>query len=185
MTNNLKPCPFCGGAVEIVQISTGHNMDGSFIAKFGVCCGQCDIGFARESKFKIAGTKSNISTTAMRRSKTCGIGGRPMTDLISRKALLESFKKAYCYRNQCSPIGVWDLCEECPAYDAYRLIISAEPAVQAEPVRRGKRTVYTIWHSSAWGEIHTKFECCGFDVRGTKKYNYCPNCGAKMGGDAT
>lgn len=57
MTNDLKPCPFCGRAVEIVQISTGHNMDGSFIAKFGVCCGQCDIGFARESKFKIVGGK--------------------------------------------------------------------------------------------------------------------------------
>lgn len=56
------------------------------------------------------------------------------------------------------------------------------PAVEAEPVRHGLRTVYTIWHTSAWGEIHTKFECCGFDVKGTKKYNYCPNCGAKMDG---
>ena len=57
MNNDLKPCPFCGRAVEITQKSTGHSTDGTFFAKFGVGCGQCDIGFVRESKFKLVGGK--------------------------------------------------------------------------------------------------------------------------------
>lgn len=94
-------------------------------------------------------------------------------DLISRAALLSGFDVRKVTEYDESGCGV--------DYKAVPVdVIEAAPAVDAEPVRHGVRTVYTIWHSSAWGEIHTKFECCGFDVNGSKKYNYCPNCGAKM-----
>ena len=96
-----------------------------------------------------------------------------MDDLISREALLESFKKAYCYRNQCSPIGVWDLCEECPAYNAYRLIVSAEPAAEAEPVRHGR------WIAKE-DEVSYWWECSECHSDETQKSPYCPNCGARM-----
>lgn len=85
-----------------------------------------------------------------------------MSDLISRKALLDTLNRGKIPYNA----------------DVNYFILQA-PAVDAEPVRHGKRTVYTIWHSPAWGEIHTKFECCGFDVRGVVEYNYCPICGAR------
>lgn len=101
-------------------------------------------------------------------------------DLISRAALLENYglKNAVKYGNETAE-QQHNSYSTLMLYEIADMIYDA-PAVDAEPVRRGKRAVYTIWHSSAWGEIHTKFECCGFDVSGTKKYNYCPNCGAKM-----
>lgn len=99
-------------------------------------------------------------------------------DLISREALMDRFKEAYCHKNQCNPIGVWDLCEECHAYNAYRLIVSAEPAADAEPVRHAR------W--IAQDDTFTRFMCSDCKA---KNYdgsdNYCPNCGAKMDGDTT
>ena len=105
-------------------------------------------------------------------------------ELISREAALEMLNDAH-YGCTVSKFLTSDDCIRTREIllKCIRDIEDA-PAVDAEPVRHGVRTVYTIWHSSAWGEIHTKFECCGFDVRGTKKYNYCPNCGAKVDGDA-
>lgn len=93
------------------------------------------------------------------------------SELISREALLDSFKKAYCYRNQCSLIGDWELCQECPAYDAYRLIISAEPA--AVPVRHGK-WIYREDDLTYWWECSICSDC------ESKKSPYCPSCGARM-----
>ncbi len=58
MTNDLKPCPFCGGTVEITQKSIGYIRGGTFTAEFSAGCGQCDIGFVRESKFKVVGGKT-------------------------------------------------------------------------------------------------------------------------------
>lgn len=96
--------------------------------------------------------------------------------LIDADALMVAVEKEF------EGVCVYDV-PPSEAVSDFEHIVDSIPAVDAEPVRRGKRTVYTIWHSSAWGEIHTKFECCGFDVRGTKKYNYCPNCGARMDGE--
>lgn len=99
-----------------------------------------------------------------------------MSDLISRKAVLDSFNVRKVVEYDESGCGL--------DYKAVPVdVIEKLPAVDAEPARHGERTMYTIWHSSAWGEINTRFECCGFSVRGIKKYNYCPNCGAKMEGE--
>jgi Lar family restriction alleviation protein len=37
----LKPCPFCGGKVEIKELRWGHQF-------FEIYCPKCDFGMARE-----------------------------------------------------------------------------------------------------------------------------------------
>jgi hypothetical protein len=54
------------------------------------------------------------------------------------------------------------------------------PTIEAEPVRHGKITHRTIWHTSGWGEIYTSYSCCSFQEKGKMHHNFCPNCGAKM-----
>ena len=70
-----------------------------------------------------------------------------MSDLISREDLFEKFKEKYCHKYECSLIGDAYLCEECKAYEAYKLIVTA-PAVDAEPVVRCKDCAFYI----PWGE---------------------------------
>ena len=47
---DLKPCPFCGGAAEIVNIDDGENAGGSC-----VCCTRCmasgNVEFGRKENF--------------------------------------------------------------------------------------------------------------------------------------
>lgn len=47
MTDNLSPCPFCGGAAERIDIEDGNNAGGSFI-----CCTVCQASSNVEFGFK-------------------------------------------------------------------------------------------------------------------------------------
>lgn len=56
------------------------------------------------------------------------------------------------------------------------LVIKAQPAIEAEPVRRGKWILHDVGDGFPWWECSV----CHADGRGD--YNYCPFCGAKNGG---
>jgi hypothetical protein len=95
----------------------------------------------------------------------------PNDDLISRKALLETFEKLKDNPN--------NQMVEIIFLDGAMSAIDVAPAVDAEPVRRGK------WiENYAYGAWHYDCPFCD-DGYATKKRekkpeNYCHNCGAKM-----
>ena len=58
-------------------------------------------------------------------------------------------------------------------------LLELMPAVEAEPVRRGKWERRTYWIGS-FGENQMVCSECGKKYGFHAPYNYCPNCGAKM-----
>ena len=98
-------------------------------------------------------------------------------DLIDRQALIGVFA------------GLVPYAIDGPEDDAYARGLDAgyqalveAPAVDAEPVKRGK----WITCDDGWGGVHYQCSACGqewFLVDGTPEengMNYCPHCGAKM-----
>ena len=80
-----------------------------------------------------------------------------MDDLISRSATLKEMRLSW--------------------KNPYKIVESA-PAVDAEPVKHG-RWVHDI------NNLYGCSECLGRETMSHKKLKpYCPNCGAKMDGDA-
>lgn len=49
---NLKPCPFCGGPVEVSMSGTSHFGD-RFGAFFKAECPKCDLGFTSRSIYEV------------------------------------------------------------------------------------------------------------------------------------
>ena len=98
-----------------------------------------------------------------------------MDDLISRAALLNGYDVCKVTEYDESGCGVTYMAVSVGA-------IKNAPAVDAEPVRHGR------WREVAEGEGGHLMECSvckewlfhNFDYVS----NYCPNCGAKMDGDA-
>lgn len=85
-----------------------------------------------------------------------------MGDLISRSALVKEInEKSKSYLNEWDTMGVL-------------IVIDRQPTVEAEPVVHGK------WNGV---EHDMFFECsiCGY-LTDYMLTNYCPKCGAKMGG---
>ena len=79
MSDELKPCPFCGGMAEIVEIDEGENAGGSC-----VCCTKCLASSNVEFGFK-----ENFFSNWNRRVQT------PVSDAVARlveenKALREA-----------------------------------------------------------------------------------------------
>ena len=60
----------------------------------------------------------------------------------------------------------------------YESILKSLPAIEAEPVRHGR------WESVTedWRNQITWWNCSECDCEVSTKYDYCPNCGAKMDG---
>lgn len=87
-----------------------------------------------------------------------------MADLISRKALLE---KAWEADTQCGYVQVVDVGD-----------IEDAPAIDAAPVVHGR----WIFNQEQWTWDCTN--CKGWVGSGVRisRYEYCPNCGAKMYG---
>ena len=94
----------------------------------------------------------------------------PCDDAISRQAAIKAFK----------PRGIAeDVWQECNEYK----MLSSLPPVNPQP-KTGHWIKYSI---SRCGEQHYKCTSCGYYINFgkwgeiyTKKYKYCPNCGAKM-----
>ena len=84
-------------------------------------------------------------------------------DLISRQELLEKYK---CRGSH----GTVTLHE-----------IVTFPSVDAEPVRHEK-WIKHVDNSPSIG-MYVNWNCSNCNYNGQKSYNFCPNCGAKMGGD--
>lgn len=66
------------------------------------------------------------------------------------------------------------------SYDQVHFTIDEIPTVDAEPVRHG----HWLFHEEPDGYYHSECSECGQwcdeDVFLKGKWNYCPNCGAKM-----
>ena len=56
-----------------------------------------------------------------------------------------------------------------------RRLINDAPTIEAEPVRHGRWEEYQVPHIVCCSE-------CDWGTGVQDKYNYCPNCGAKMDG---
>ena len=71
----------------------------------------------------------------------------------------------------------------CEVLDDIISIIDEQTTIEAEPVRHGRwiepeeYTGHTEWHCSYCGDVVCTI--CGYPSA-----NYCPNCGAKMRGEA-
>ena len=107
-----------------------------------------------------------------------------MDDLISRSAMLEALDESERIARKCVPDLQDD--ELRPKLKSIRKFIANRPAVEAEPVRHA-------WWKAAnrRGTLCDTYICseCGNMVMQAEGYtyscifNYCPNCGAKMGGE--
>lgn len=102
-----------------------------------------------------------------------------MNDLISRKAAIDIMQ------------AKGDMAVGTPGIVFYGAanILEMLPAVDAEPVRRGKwemcRATLNTGFATMTGTYPT-CSLCGYVEFGVDKSTpYCPNCGAKMGGDDT
>lgn len=51
MTEQLKPCPFCGGEATITEYASGHKGNGTFTADYKAGCDKCKIHFCHNSEF--------------------------------------------------------------------------------------------------------------------------------------
>lgn len=92
-------------------------------------------------------------------------------DLISRSALLNSYDVCNVTEYDESGCGM--------KYKAVSVeAIEKAPAVEAEPVRHGRWTFF----KSIAGDEYT-FKCSICNEWANQRYDYCPNCGAKMRGD--
>lgn len=98
-------------------------------------------------------------------------------DLISRSALLKSFKRSclgdceFCPRAIYSPDEPEIICG----------LIQCAPAVDAEPVRHGRWIDRGDYVTTAYGSLDLKI-CseCNAEVTLDGYDYYCPNCGCKM-----
>lgn len=92
-----------------------------------------------------------------------------MSDLVRRSALLEAYDKAHVG----PPGGARKLIEEAPAVDAVPVVHGRWiPTYHKYYNRDGECLIADEWHCSE----------CGAFQRDTR--NYCPNCGARMDGEA-
>ncbi len=106
-----------------------------------------------------------------------------MTDLISRQAAINAleWEKTYCtaYRDGYTPANVFE------KYNAGITdgIKALKRLPTIDPVKRGK----WLLHEYPDGYYHTECSECGAVygemVYFSKKAHYCPNCGARNGGE--
>lgn len=62
-----------------------------------------------------------------------------------------------------------------------RNIVEDEPTIDAEPVKHGKWCTLTLTNTSNGTYTMNRCSECGLTI--IDRYNYCPNCGARMDKD--
>ena len=79
---------------------------------------------------------------------------------------------------RCNP-DVFENKSYADGWNAAVTMIENAPAVDAEPVRRGKRLIIKTTEKNRYGCYGYRVKCseCGCEASFS---NYCPNCGAKM-----
>lgn len=106
-----------------------------------------------------------------------------MAEYIKQKDILRKF--TFEHGNYIPEVDVDNFPNTVSIKDIRR-IIREIPAADVAPVRHGKWT--EVQKENIWGDIISVFECslCGKYTIGAKgimeKFNFCPNCGAKMDG---
>ena len=94
-----------------------------------------------------------------------------MDDLISREQAIKSIEEE------------WDGC--CSEYPATQIIYDTTEAIERLPIIQPKRGKWI--KTARWGRVYYCDQCRNYlDFDGVNagrgSTNYCPNCGAKMGG---
>ncbi|WAK79378.1 Lar-like restriction alleviation protein [Clostridium phage Amboise] len=51
--NELKQCPFCGGAAEVYEYDNGHKGNGIYTATYRIGCPKCKVYFTHNVEFKL------------------------------------------------------------------------------------------------------------------------------------
>lgn len=93
-------------------------------------------------------------------------------DLISREAAIDELQEELDLEAECK-FG------KISAADAFAIAIRRVkklPAVDAEPVRHGKWLMVKV--TKKYGGLVIRCPEC--DAKGTRIWNWCPNCGVKM-----
>ena len=107
-----------------------------------------------------------------------------MSDLIDRSAMLDEIDKRERIARKCVPDLQDD--ELRPKLKSIRKFIANQPAVEAEPVRRGKwemrRATLNTDFATITGTYPTCNLCGHVEYGVDKSTPYCPGCGAKMDG---
>ena len=104
-----------------------------------------------------------------------------MSDLISRSALVEDFRRIARAQANARVFVAAD------AWEGAAVRIENAPAVDAEPVRHGEWIceIEPNAVTSSGREVHVfRCSCCNFTWANTamllRYFKHCPNCGAKM-----
>ena len=101
-----------------------------------------------------------------------------MAEYIEREALMRRIKEIHCA--ECDSYhGV--RCRACWVDDTLDYIDS-EPAADVAPVRHGRWIEHKHFHHDHY--IDSTYECSECKAEEPLTSDYCPNCGAKMGGGA-
>lgn len=101
----------------------------------------------------------------------------PNSDLISREAAIAEIEEYIEEYSELEPETGYHNLKWCAMQEA-KDVLSMLPAVDAAPI------VHAQWIEEPDRYHHWHCSACGF-VEGiiSKFYHYCPNCGAKIGGD--
>lgn len=98
-------------------------------------------------------------------------GGSKMSDLISRKALIEAIKD----RQKC----FWDSEEIDDEYCNVIILVNEQPTVEAKPVVHGEwiktRLAMEYQCSNCQNVVYAEYTRSGY-----KLFNFCPECGSDM-----
>ena len=113
MTNTLKPCPFCGGEAEIVDVCNDCFISG----KVGVGCSKCPVIIAEYGEYKVFDSEAEaIAAWNTRACDECERGAIPATEgnmrehgLVRERTCRDEFNgKAWCFKcNACGCVIPW------------------------------------------------------------------------------
>ena len=94
-----------------------------------------------------------------------------MAEYIKRDYAAQAIEGYLCY--QCKYETDSIQCNNCPYLDGTE-ILSTLPSENVQPV------IHAAWIETTPNDYYEWFKCSNCKYTDTKKFNYCPKCGAKM-----